>query len=181
MMLLLSAVVATAQNHPPCGVLLKADAIFYAGTKDEKSDSITVCDDGNASGAHSFSAPALGDGKSQPDKWTYRRNIGKETTSDLLKFLRSADVVSLPESLNLVKPTTSLEVLMHFTTFDRGNPRTVTIRVPAPSCGDNLEDTPKAVYDLMCMFSEVSDRVKTGVPPPEGSCGCKSIHEMAGR
>ncbi len=40
-----------------------------------------------------------------------------------------------------------------------------------------VQEMPKVVLDLICVFSELYNRVKTGIPPENG-CGCKALHDI---
>jgi len=163
-----------------CGTILKFDSIVYAKTKDETIDSVTVCDDGKATAFHSFTAPAFGAAQPEPTKWDYSGEIDKDALSDLKKIMRRTDIARLPERVNAIKTHSPVDVLMHFTILDQGTERTITLNVPSLGCGEDRPEMPKAVWDLICLFTDLYDRAKVGTPTPENSCGCESLHEMAG-
>lgn len=166
-------------TKPQCGTILKVDSILYAETKDETIDSVTVCDDGKATAFHSFTAPAFGAAQPDPTKWDYSGEIDKDALSDLKKIMRRADIARLPERVNAIKTHSPVDVLMRFTILDQGTERTIKLHVPSVGCGEDRPEMPKAVWDLICLFTDLYDRAKTGTPSPENSCGCKSLHEMA--
>ncbi len=168
--------VSTAETKSECTILLKADSIMYAGTKDETVDSVTVCKDGKATASHSFTAPALGDAPPEPTKWDYSHEVGKDAVSDLQKFTNRTDIAGLPERLSLVKAGSALDVVMRFKIVNQGIERTITLQTPALACTEHQE-MPKVVLDLICVFSELYNRVKTGIPPENG-CGCKALHDI---
>lgn len=151
---------------------------MYADTKDESIDSVTVCDDGKATAFHSFTAPALGDAPPQPTKWDYNREIGKDVVGELQKFTTRKDIAGLPEHLSVVKARSALEVVMRFKIVDRGTERTITLKTSSLACTEKHPEMPKGLWDLICVFADLYNRVKTGVPPENG-CGCKALHELA--
>jgi hypothetical protein len=184
---LLMSGIGTAQDvHPKqknqdseCVAVLKVDSILYAGTKDETVDSLIVCDDGKATAFHSFTEPAFGSARPEPTKWDYRREIDKDARSDLNKILRRTDIARLPERVDAIKNPSPIDVSMRFTIFDHGTERIIAVHIPSIGCGEDQPEIPKGVWDLICVFTDLYQRVKTGNPPPENSCGCKSLHEMA--
>lgn len=183
---LLMSGISTAQALPiqkdtksQCGTILKVDSILYAETKDETIDSVTVCDDGKATAFHSFTAPAFGAAQPEPTKWDYSGEIDKDALSDLKKIMRRTDIARLPERVNVIKTHSPVDVLMRFTILDQGTERTITLHVPSIGCGEDRPEMPKAVWDLICLFTDLYDRAKAGTPSREDSCGCKSLHEMA--
>jgi len=179
--------IGTAQDaHPKqknansqCVAVLKVDSILYAHTKDETIDSLTVCDNGKATAFHSFTAPALVAAQPEPTKWDYSGEIDKDAQSDLKKIVRRTDITRLPERVNAIKTQSPVDVLMRFTIVDQGTERTITLHVPSIGCGEDRSEIPKAVWDLICVFTDLYERAKAGNPPPENSCGCKSLHELA--
>jgi hypothetical protein len=186
---LLMSSYATAQGVSPkqqntnsqCVVVLKVESIMYSVTKDEKDekiDSLTVCDDGKATTAHSFTAPAFGTVPPEPTNWEHSGEIDKDAQADLKKIVRRTDILHLPARINAIKTPSPVDLLMRFTIFDRGTERTITMNVPSLFCGDRPE-MPQAAWDLICVFMDLYHRAKTGNPPPENSCGCKSVEEMA--
>ncbi len=68
---------------------------------------------------------------------------------------------------------------MRFTILNQDTERTNTLLIPYNVCGEDRLEMPKEGWDLICLFADLYDRVKTGTPSPENSCGCKSLHEMA--
>jgi hypothetical protein len=166
------------ETNPQCGAILKADWILYAETKDETIDSVTVCDDGKATAFHSFTAPAFGAAQPEPTKWDYRGEIDKDALSDLRKIVRRPYIAQLPERVNAIKTHSPLDVLMRITIPDQANERTIKLHIPSIGCGEDRPEMPKAVWDLICLFLDMYKRAKTG-KPPEISCGCKSLREMA--
>jgi hypothetical protein len=184
---LLMSGISTAQAlHPrqkdmksQCRTILKVDSIMYAKTKDETIDSVTVCDDGKATAFHSFTAPAFGAAQPELTKWDYSGEIDKDVLSDLKKIMRRTDIARLPERVNAIKTHSPVDVLMRLTILDQDSERTMMLDVPSIGCGDDQLEMPKAVWDLMCLFTDLYNRLKTGTPPPHDSCGCKSLHEMA--
>jgi hypothetical protein len=48
--------------------------------------------------------------------------------------------------------------------------------IDAPRNPTILDEGPQTT---ICLFTDPYDRVKTGTPSPENSCGCKSLYEMA--
>jgi hypothetical protein len=183
---LLISAFCTAQDVNPkqqntdsqCVVVLKVESIMYAGTKDEKIDSLTVCDDGKATTTHSFTAPAFGTTPPEPTKWDHSGEIDKDARADLKKIMRRTDIVRLPASVNAIKTPSPVDGLMHFTIIDRGTERTITMHISPIGCGDRPE-MPQAAWDLICVFADLSERARTGNPSPEIGCGCKSLREMA--
>jgi hypothetical protein len=179
--------ISTAQSLPPrqkdtksqCSPILKVDTIMYAKTKDETIDSVTVCEDGKATAFHSFTAPALGTAPPEPTKWGYSSEIDKDALSDLKKIVQRKDIARLPERVNAIKTKSRVDVLMRFTVLDQDTERTITLLIPSIVCGEDRPEMPKAGWDLICLFTDLYDRVKTGTPSPENSCGCKSLHEIA--
>jgi hypothetical protein len=59
------------------------------------------------------------------------------------------------------------DVLMHFTLFDQGTERTITLQVPSIGWGEDRPEMPEAVWGLICLFADLYDRVKTATPSPE--------------
>jgi hypothetical protein len=177
-LLLLIGTVCTAETKSQRRVLVKIDSIMYADTKDETVDSVTVCDDGKATAFHTFTAPALGGAPPQPTKWDYSREIDRVAVSDLQKFIGRKDIADLYERMKIVKTGEVLYVVMRFHIVDQGKERTITFQAPLLACTNEHPELPKGVLDLMCMFYNLYNRVKTGVSPESG-CGCKSLHEMA--
>ncbi len=184
---LLMSGIGTAQDvHPKqkntdsqCVAVLKVDSILYAETKDETINSLIVCDDGKATAFHSFTAPAFGAAQPEPTKWDYSGEIDKDAQSDLKKIVRRRDIARLPERVDAIKTHSPIDVLMRFKILDQGTERTITLHVPSIGCGEDRAEIPKAVWDLICVFTDLYQRVKTGSPPSENSCGCKSLHEIA--
>jgi hypothetical protein len=183
--LLMSGVSAAQALHPTQkdtnsqrGIILTVDSILYAETKDETIDSVTVCDDGKTTAFHSFTAPAFGAAQPEPTKWVYRGEIDKDALSDLKKIMRRTDIARLPERVNVIKTHSPVDVLMRFTILDQGTERTITLHVPSLGCEENRPEMPRAVWDLICLFTDLYNRAKAGTPTPENSCGCKSLHEM---
>jgi hypothetical protein len=177
-LVLLMTGVSTAETKSQCRILVKIDSIMYAGTKDQTVDSVTVCEDGKATGFHSFTAPAFGDAAPQPTKWGYSHEIDKDSVLDLQQFIRRKDIADLHERMNLVRTGSVLYAVMHFQIFDRRKERNITLQAPVLACTDEHPEMPKGALDLVCMFSDLYTRAKTGVSPENG-CGCKSLHEMA--
>jgi hypothetical protein len=184
--LLLMSGIGTAQDvHPKqknnedseCVAVLKVDSILYAGTKGEKVDSLTVCNDGKATAFHSFTEPAFGSAPPVATKWDYSREIDKDALSDLSKILHRTDIARLPERVDAIKNPSPIDVLMRFRVLDHGTERIIALHVPSIGCGEDQPEIPKGVWDLIC--ADLYQRVKTGNPPPENSCGCKSLHKMA--
>jgi len=176
--LLLIGAVCTAETKSQCRVLVKIDSIMYADTNDETVDSVTVCDDGKATAFHTFTEPSLGGAPPQPTKWDYGHQIDRDAVSDLQKFIRRKDIAGLHERMKIVKTGSVLYFVMHFQIVDQGKERTITFQAPVFTCTDEHPELPNGVLDLICVFSDLYKRVKTGVPPENG-CGCKSLHEMA--
>ncbi len=173
------AVHPTAKDtKPQCGTILKVDWILYAENKDETIDSVTVCDDGRATAFHSFTAPAFGAAKPEPTKWDYSDEIDKDALSDIRKIVRRPDIAQLPERVNAIKTHSPVDVLMRIIIVDQGTERTIKLHVPSIGCGDDRPEMPKAVWALICLFTDLYNRVRTGTPP-ENRCGCKSLREMA--
>ena len=166
-------------TKPQCGTVVKVDSTLYAETKSEKIDSVTVCDDGKVTASHSFTAPSFGAAQAEPTKWDYKGKMDKEALFDLKKIIQRPDVVRLPERVNAIKTKSSVDVLMRFTIFDQGTERTIELHIPPIACGDEHPELPEAVWDLICLFTNLYDRTKTDRPSPENDCGCKSLHEMA--
>jgi len=169
------------QKNSQCVVVLKVEAIMYASAKDEKDekiDSLTVCDDGKATTAHSFTAPAFGTIPPEPTNWEHSGEIDKDAQADLKKIVRRTDIVHLPARINAIKNPSPVDLLMRFTIFDRGTERTVSVNVPYRFCGVRPE-MPHAAWDLICVFIDLWARAKTGNPPSDNDCGCKSLDEMA--
>jgi len=162
-----------------CRTIVKIESILYAETKDETIDSVTVCDDGKATAFHSFPSPAFGAAQPEPTKWDYSGEIDKDALSDLKKIMRRRDIARLPERVNAIKTKSPVDVLMRFTILDQDTERTNRLLIPSIVCGEDRPEMPKAGWDLICLFTDLYDRVKTGTPSPENSCGCKSLHEMA--
>lgn len=177
-LLLLVSGVCTAETKSQCSILVKIDSIMYADTKDEVVDSVTVCDDGKATAFHTFTAPALGGTPSEPTKWDYSREVDKDAVSDLQKFAMRKDIAELPERMKIVHPGSALYVVMIFKIVDQGKGRNITFQAPLLACTEEQPKMPKGVLDLMCVFADLYNRVKTGDSPEKG-CGCKSLHEMA--
>jgi hypothetical protein len=163
----------------PCVAVLKVEAMRFAGRKDETFDTLTVCEDGRVSASHSFTVPAFGAAAAEPTKWDYSGEIDKDAQSDLKKIVRRTDITRLPESVNAIKTPSPVDVLMRFTILDQGTERTTTLRVPSIGCGEDRPEIPKAVLDLICVFTDLYQRAKVGNSPSQNSCGCKSLHEMA--
>ncbi len=176
--LLLIGIVCTAQTKSQCRVLVKVDSVMYADTEEEKIDSVTVCDDGKATAFHTFTEPALGGTPAQRRKWDYSAEIDKDTISDLQRFIRRKDIVELYDRMKIVKTGAALYAETHFHMVDQGKDRTITFEVPLFACTDEHPEFPRGVLDLMCVFHDLYDRVKTGVSP-ETDCGCKSLHVLA--
>lgn len=183
--MLTSGIIAAQSVHPKqtidsqCTALLRVDSVLYADTKDETIDSVTVCDDGKATAFHSFTAPAFGAAQPEPTKWHYNGAIDKDTQSDLEKIVRRTDIARLPERINGIKIKSPVDILMRFTISTQGTARIITLKVPSVGCGEERPGMPKAVSDLVCVFTDLYQSVKTGNPPPQSRCGCKSLHEMA--
>jgi hypothetical protein len=131
-----------------------------------------------ATAFHTFTAPALGGAPPQPTKWDYSREIDRVAVSDLQKFIGRKDIADLYERMKIVKIGEVLYVVMHVHIVDQGKERTITFQAPVLACTNEHPELPKGVLDLMCMFSDLYNRVKTGVSPESG-CGWKSLHEMA--
>jgi len=184
---LLMSGIGTAQDvHPKqknansqCVAVLKVDSMRYADTKDETLDALTVCDNGKVSASHLFTVPAFGAAQAEPTKWDYSGEIDKDAQSDLKKIVRRTDITRLPERVNAIKTPSPVDVLMRFTILDQGTEKTITLRVPSIGCGEDRPEIPKAVLDLICVFTDLYQRAKVGNPPSQKSCGCKSLHEMA--
>jgi hypothetical protein len=170
--------ICTAETKSQCIILVKVDSIMYADTKDETIDSVTVCDDGKATAFHSFTAPALGDAPPEPTKWDYDRDIGKDVVADLQKFATRKDIAGLPERVSIVKKRSALDIVMRFKIVDQGTVRTITLQTPSLACTEEHPEMPNGVWDLICVFADLYNRVKTGIPPENG-CGCKALHELA--
>jgi len=166
-------------TKPQCRTILKVDSILYAETKSEKIDSVTACDDGKLTAFHSFTAPSFGTAQPEPTNWSYKGEMDKDALSDLKKVIRRQDVAQLPERFNAIKTQSSVDVLMRFTIFDQGAERTIELRISSIGCGEDRPDMPRAVWDLICLFTDLYERTKTDTPSPENNCGCKSLHEMA--
>lgn len=162
-----------------CIAVLKVDSMMYADTEDEKLDTLTVCDNGKVSASHLFTVPAFGAAKPEPTKWDYSGEIDKDAQSDLKKIVLRADVTNLPERINAIKTPSAVDVLMRFTILEQGAEKTITLHVPSIGCGEDHLEIPKAVLDLICVFTDLYQRAKVGKPPSENNCGCKSLHEMA--
>ena len=162
-----------------CVAVLKVAAILYADTKEPKIDGLTVCDDGKATAFHSFTEPPVGAAQAAVTKWDYNGEIDKDTQSDLKKILGRTDIARLPEHVNAIKTPSAVDLLMRFTILDQGTERTITMHIPPISCGEDRPELPSAVWDLICLFLDVYQRVKVGNPPAQNSCGCRSLHEMA--
>ena len=184
--LLISGISTTQALHPrqkntktQCGTILKVDSTLYAETKSEKIDSVTVCDDGKTTAFHSFTAPSFGAAQAEPTKWAYKGEMDKDALSDLKKVIRRPDVVRLPDRVNAIKTPSSVDVLMRFTIFDQGAERTIELHIPSIACGEDRPEFPGAIWDLICLFTNLYDRTKTDTPSPENNCGCRSLHEMA--
>jgi len=165
-------------TKPQCGIIFKVDWILYAETKQETIDSVTVCDDGKTTAFHSFTAPAFGAPQPEPTKWDYGAEIDKNALSDLRKMLRRSDIAQLPERVDATKTHSPLDVLMLITIVDEGTERIIMLHGPSIGCGEERPEMQKAVWDLICLFADLYNRAKTGTPP-ENSCGCKSLRELA--
>lgn len=72
----------------------------------------------------------------------------------------------------------ALNVVMRFKIVNQGKERNITLEAPLFSCTEEHPEMPKGVLDLMCVFVDLYNRVKTGASPENG-CRCKSLHEMA--
>lgn len=127
---------------------------------------------------HSFTAPAFGTAQPEPTRWNYSGEIDKDTLADLKKIMRRADISRLPGGVNAIKTRSSVDVLMHFTIIDQGTERAITLHIPSIACGEDRPEMPKAVWDLVCLFTDLYNRAKTGTPAPQNGCECKSLHEM---
>jgi hypothetical protein len=160
-----------------CSTILRVNTVRYATTKDETIDTVTLCADGKITALHSFRAPAFGETPPQPTKWDYTNEIDKNALSDVKAILLRTEITGLAEQVNAVKTPSPLDGLMRFTFVDHDAERAITLQVPSVGCGEAPE-MPKAVWELICLFSDLHSRAKTGTPPQEG-CGCKALHEMA--
>jgi hypothetical protein len=174
LLLLLIGAVCMAETKSQCNVLVKIDSIMYADTKDETVDSVTVCDDGKATAFHTFTEPALGGAPPQPTKWDYSGEINKDAVADLRKFAGRKEIADLPEHMNVVKTGSALYVVMRFEVVNEGKERNITVQAPLFSCTGEHPKMPKSALDLMCVFADLYDRVKTGASPKNG-CGCKPL------
>jgi hypothetical protein len=160
-----------------CEPALKVDSVLYAGTGDEKVDTVVVCKDGMLSGVHSFVAPQFGDEKPERTKWNYSGMLEKQEFSDLKKMMERKDIVELPPRIDVIKAKSPIDLLMTYTLVARnGMKKTITLQIPPITCHDNLE-MPKPVWDLVCLFIHLQDHFKAGAAGK--ACGCKSLHEMA--
>jgi hypothetical protein len=126
-----------------------------------------------------FMVPGFGRARPEPTKWDYSGEIDKDAQSDLKKIVGRTDITRLPERVNATKTQSPADVLMRFTIPDQATERTITLRVPSIGCGEGRPEIPKAVLDLICVFTDLYQRAKVGKPPTQNSCGCKSLHEMA--
>jgi hypothetical protein len=45
------------------------------------------------------------------------------------------------------------------------------------ACGEQRPEIPEEVRDLMCLFSDLYARAKSG-SEPDGHCGCKSLKDL---
>lgn len=174
----LLAALSSAQTKSQCNALLKSNAIQYAGTKDETINSVTICDDGQITALYSFTAPAFGDAKEKPTKWEYSGQIHKDTTSDVRKVVTRRDVGRLPENVDVPKAKSPLDVLMCITVVDQGSQRNITLKAPPFTCAQGPAEMPQPAWVWMCMFTDLYNRAKQGAPP-QHTCGCQSLHEMA--
>jgi hypothetical protein len=184
---LLMSGIGTAQDvHPKqnnansqCVAILQVDTMRNADTKDETLDALTVCDNGKVSASHLFMVPAFGRARPEPTKWDYNGEIDKDAQSDLKKIVGRRDITRLPERVKAIKTPSPADVLMRFTIPDQDTERTITLQVPSIGCGEDRPEIPKAVLDLICVFTDLYQRAKAGKAPTQNGCGCKSLHEMA--
>jgi hypothetical protein len=162
-----------------CSIVIKIDLSEYGGTKDKSTDSVTVCDDGKTKAYHSFSAPGIGSGQPERTRWDYNHTLDQGALSDLKKIAMRTDIVRLPDRVDAIQTPSPLDLLMQVTILDQGVERTITLLFPSLSCDKDQPEMPEAAWDLICLFTDVYSRARTGNPPPGTDCGCKSLHAMA--
>ncbi len=179
------AIPSTGQDVPPkprnlnsqCEPILKIDSVLYAGTGDEKIDTIAVCKDGTLTGVHSFVPPQFGDDKPERTKWNYNAMLEKTEVSDLNKVMERKDIFELPRRIETVKTKSPVDLLMTYAFVARdGMKKTVTLQI-SPTCPNDKQEMPKPAWDLICLFMHLQAHFKAG--GAENTCGCESLHEMA--
>ena len=174
---------ATESRHE-CSALLEMDATLYPGSPDQTVDKVTVCEGGRMFASHVFTAPAFGGPPTGPTQWEYTGQLDTNSMADLRKVLSGSDISQLPEhvDVNGKKPGHMLVYRLRMLHDRNGKEQTVTLHnVPSLACNEVTPELTPTQHDLVCLFSELYGRAKSGEAPADASCGCATLHAMAAR
>jgi hypothetical protein len=182
MLLIFSAGLAAPRVHAitpdsSCTALLAIDA-----TRNERTDQLTVCDDGTLLASHAFSTPAPETMPSSPTIWEYSGHVDEASLTNLKAVLRRKDIAQLPPQVEVLKGESNDRLLwtLNVAIARNGEMQNVSLRnLPLAICRENPSGVTPTELDMMCMFEELFAQAENGTLPKETDCGCRTLHAMA--
>jgi hypothetical protein len=160
-----------------CTALLAIDA-----TRNERTDQLTVCDDGRLLASHAFSKPAPESMPSSQMIWQYSGHVDDVTLTDLKAVLGRKDVAQLPPQVEVLKGDSNDRLLwtLNMAIALNGETQNISLRnLPLAICRENPSGVTPTELDMMCMFEELFAQAENGTLPKETDCNCRTLHAMA--